>query len=141
MMVSTIIWRFRIALVLLLAVPCAAVFAAQPLPVRGVDISMLPAIEKAGGVYREHETPADAIQIFKDHGCNMFRVRLFVNPDLDFKKTDGAIQDLDFVRTLAKRIKAAGGGFMLDIHYSDTWADPGKQFTPATWKKLDFDAL
>src|ERR1019366_5476999 len=56
-------------------------------------------------------------------------------------KTYGAVQDLDYVRALAKRIKKAGGGFTLDIHYSDTWADPGKQFTPADWKSLEFDAL
>ena len=42
---------------------------------------------------------------------------------------------------LAKRIKSAGGSLLLDIHYSDTWADPSKQFKPAAWKDLDFDAL
>jgi arabinogalactan endo-1,4-beta-galactosidase len=109
--------------------------------IAGADISMLPAIEKAGGVYRQDGKPADAIQILRDHGCNMFRVRLFVKPSTDFTKTYGAVQDLDYVRALAKRIKKAGGGFTLDIHYSDTWADPGKQFTPADWKSLDFDAL
>ncbi len=55
-------------------------------------------------------------------------------------KNFGAVQDLAYVRGLAKRIKATGAVFLLDIHYSDTWADPGKQFTPADWKKLDFDA-
>jgi arabinogalactan endo-1,4-beta-galactosidase len=116
-------------------------FAADPVFISGVDISMLPAIEKAGGVYRQDEKAGDAIQILHDHGCNMFRVRLFVKPDPDFSKTDGAIQDLDYVRALAKRIKQAGGGFLLDIHYSDTWADPGKQFTPQAWETMDFDTL
>jgi arabinogalactan endo-1,4-beta-galactosidase len=68
-------------------------------------------------------------------------VRLFVKPDPDFAKTDGAVQDLSYVRALARRIKGVGGTFLLDIHYSDTWADPGKQFTPAEWSSLDFDAL
>lgn len=44
-------------------------------------------------------------------------------------------------KSLGKRIKAAGFQFMLDIHYSDTWADPGKQWTPEAWASLDDDAL
>src|SRR5208282_1303281 len=73
-------------------------------------------------------------------GCNLFRVRIFVKPNPDYVPTFGAVQDLDYVRGLAKRIKATGALFLLDIHYSDSWADPGKQFTPAAWKDLDFDA-
>jgi arabinogalactan endo-1,4-beta-galactosidase len=109
--------------------------------ITGADVSMLPAIEKAGGVFRRDGAAADALQIMHDHGCNLFRVRLFVQPNPDFKQTDGAIQDLQYVKSLAKRIKATGAMFLLDIHYSDTWADPGKQFTPTAWKDLDFNAL
>lgn len=42
---------------------------------------------------------------------------------------------------MAKRIKKAGLKFLLDFHYSDTWADPGKQFTPASWKEIKGSAL
>jgi arabinogalactan endo-1,4-beta-galactosidase len=114
--------------------------ADQPF-ITGADISMLPTIEKAGGVYRDHGKPGDCLQIMRDHGCNLFRVRLFVNPNPNYAKTGGAVQDLAYVRALAKRIKATGAEFLLDIHYSDTWADPGKQYTPAAWKKLDFEQL
>jgi arabinogalactan endo-1,4-beta-galactosidase len=107
----------------------------------GADISMLPEIEKAGGVYRENDKPDDAIRILRNHGFTLFRVRLFVNPSTDFNKSYGATQDLPYVRALAKRIKSAGGDFLLDLHYSDTWADPAKQFKPVAWKDLDFDAL
>ncbi|WP_428937555.1 glycoside hydrolase family 53 protein [Fontivita pretiosa] len=108
----------------------------------GADISMLPELEKAGAVYRGRDgKPADAIAILRDHGFDLFRVRLFVNPSKDFNRTWGATQDLDYVRALAKRIKASGATFLLDLHYSDTWADPGKQHKPAAWKELDFDAL
>jgi len=107
----------------------------------GVDISMLPSIEKAGGVFREDGKAADAVQILRDHGCNLYRLRLFVQPASDFNGTYGAVQNLDYIRALAKRIKAAGGEFLLDLHYSDTWADPGKQFKPASWKNLSFDEL
>jgi arabinogalactan endo-1,4-beta-galactosidase len=110
-------------------------------PIVGADISMLPEIERAGGVYRQNGKPQDAIQILRDHDCTLFRLRLFVNPETDFNKSYGATQDLPYVRALAKRIKSAGGQLLLDLHYSDTWADPGKQFKPAAWSKLDFDAL
>jgi arabinogalactan endo-1,4-beta-galactosidase len=107
----------------------------------GADVSMLPEIEKAGGVYRDDGKETDTITVLRARGCNLFRVRLFVDPDPDFQKTDGATQDLTYVRALAKRIKAAGAAFLLDIHYSDRWADPSHQDTPRAWRDLDFDAL
>jgi arabinogalactan endo-1,4-beta-galactosidase len=119
---------------------CAAAPAADLPFITGADVSMLPTIEKCGGVFSDGGKRGDAIQIMADHGCNLFRVRLFVNPDPDYVKNFGAVQSLDYVRGLARRIKATGAIFLLDIHYSDTWADPGKQYTPADWKGLDFDA-
>jgi arabinogalactan endo-1,4-beta-galactosidase len=107
----------------------------------GVDISMLPTIEQAGGVFRDGSAPGDAIAILRQHGCNLFRVRLFVDPDHDYSRSFGAVQSLDYVKGLAHRIKLAGGMFLLDIHYSDTWADPGKQFKPKAWEALGFDDL
>ena len=107
----------------------------------GADISMLPELEEAGATYRHEGKESDALRIFRDHGFNLFRVRLFVNPTSDFNSSWGATQDLDYVRALAKRVKSSGATFLLDIHYSDTWADPGKQTTPAAWKDLSFDAL
>jgi arabinogalactan endo-1,4-beta-galactosidase len=107
----------------------------------GADISMLPEIEKAGGLYRDNNEAKDAIKIFRDRGTNLFRVRLFLKPSTDFNSSYGATQDLPYVKALGKRIKDAGGTFALDFHYSDTWADPGKQFKPKEWEGLDFDAL
>src|SRR5688572_29920877 len=70
--------------------------------IAGADISMLPEIEKAGGVFRRADgTPGDAIAILRDHGINLFRVRLFVNPTTDFAKSYGATQNLDYVTALA----------------------------------------
>ena len=118
-----------------------AAHAADTQFIYGCDVSMLPTIEKTGGVFRDGGKTGDAIQILAAHGCNLFRVRLFVKPDPDFVKNFGAVQDLPYVIALAKRIKATGALFLLDIHYSDTWADPGKQFTPADWKNLGFEDL
>lgn len=105
----------------------------------GADISALPSLERNGAVFRKDEEPHDAIDIMRGYGCNLFRVRLFVNPDPHERY--GAIQDLTYVRALAKRIKASGADFLLDIHYSDSWADPAKQVTPAAWKDLDYEAM
>ena len=79
----------------------------------------------------------------KEQGWNAARVRLFVNPANASAedKGQGVIQNLDTVKVLGKRIKAAGMKFMLDFHYSDSWADPVKQFTPAEWAGLDDVAL
>lgn len=68
------------------------------------------------------------------HGWTCFRLRIWVDP------RNGA-NGLEYTTRLAQRIKAAGASFMLDFHYSDSWADPQKQPKPAAWAKLDFDAL
>lgn len=107
----------------------------------GADVSMLPEIEQAGGVFRANGQQRDALEILRDHGCSLFRVRLFVNPDPDFNKTAGATQDLKTVIALARRIRAAKGELLLNIHYSDTWADPAHQNKPKAWASLDFNAL
>jgi arabinogalactan endo-1,4-beta-galactosidase len=103
----------------------------------GGDISMLPRLEELGAVYRDNGKPQDAIAIMISHGCNCFRLRLFVNPSMN----DEVVQDLGYTVKLAQRIKRAGAAFLLDIHYSDTWADPGHQSKPAAWRDLDFPDL
>ncbi|MBR2242795.1 MAG: glycosyl hydrolase 53 family protein, partial [Prevotella sp.] len=74
-----------------------------------------------------------------EEGLNAMRVRLFVDPSHDYDKA--VCQDLDFVKKLGKRIMEAGMQLMLDFHYSDTWADPAKQWTPAAWKSLSNEEL
>jgi len=107
----------------------------------GADISMLPFIESRGGVFYDNGQAMPLEQILVDHGCNLFRLRIFVNPDPVYEDTDGAIQDLNYTINLAKRIKAVGGNLLLDFHYSDTWADPAQQTKPAAWNSLNFTDL
>jgi len=106
-------------------------------PVTGADVSALPRIEQAGGVFRDGGQAGDAIAILRAHGSNAFRLRLFVNPP----DTDVVVNDLPYTVALATRVKAAGAKLLLDLHYSDTWADPGHQATPAAWAALPFDSL
>jgi arabinogalactan endo-1,4-beta-galactosidase len=112
----------------------ASAAARSPQFYLGADISALATIEQRGGVYLDGDQPGDAIAIFMKQGWTCFRLRVWVDP------TNG-VNGLEYTVKLAKRIKAAGGTFILDFHYSDWWADPQKQNKPAAWANLDFDAL
>jgi beta-galactosidase len=108
----------------------------------GADISFLPQMEDRGTKYSDNGTQKDAMQILKDHGFNYIRLRLFVNPENDkgYSPKKGFC-DLEHTIAMAKRIKAAGLKFLLDFHYSDTWADPEKQFKPKAWEGQSFEQL
>ena len=114
---------------------CFAISAIAQDKLVGGDISMLPKYEAAKVKYTDKNNQAipDLINYFRDEaGYNIARVRLFVTP----KGTTGVVQNLAYVTTLSKRIKEAGLKLMLDFHYSDTWADPSNQWTPAVWTSL-----
>lgn len=83
-------------------------------------------------VYRENGEPSTEYAIMMKHGWNAFRLRVFVSP-----VRQAPNNTLENTIPLAKAIKDAGATFMLDIHYSDTWADPGHQDTPVAWRELD----
>ena len=107
----------------------------------GGDISLLTKYEENGANYMDADGKSitNVLAFLKDQDMNAMRVRLFVEPSNATKaeKGQGVCQDLDFVKNLGKNIKDAGLKFMLDFHYSDTWADPGKQGTPASWKTIN----
>ena len=100
----------------------------------GADITSVQAAEARGATYSDG-TKKDIFQLLKDHGFNYIRLRTFVNPKAadGYDKTNG-YADLAHTIAFGKRIKAAGLGFLLDFHYSDNWADPGKQCVPIAWQ-------
>ena len=106
----------------------------------GGDISLLPSYEQNGATYFDNNgNPiAEVLPYLKQQGLNAMRVRLFVNPANapETEKEEGVRQDLGYVKKLAKRIKEQGMALMLDFHYSDSWADPSKQYTPNDWQAL-----
>lgn len=108
----------------------------------GADISFLPQLEDRGIKFTENGVQKDAIQILKDHGFNYIRLRIFNDPaqDSGYSPKKGFC-DLEHTKQMAKRVKAAGMKLLLDFHYSDYWADPGKQYKPAAWKGLSFPEL
>ncbi len=108
----------------------------------GADISFLPELEARGIKFSDKGVEKDAVEIMKDHGFNYIRLRIFNNPAADSGYSPGkGFCDLTHTLQMAKRIKAAGMKFLLDFHYSDYWADPGKQFKPTAWKNLPFSKL
>jgi arabinogalactan endo-1,4-beta-galactosidase len=108
---------------------------AAQLSVLGADVSSLEKSEDKGGVYRDDRgRPGDALRILRDHGLNWIRLRVWVDP------ADG-YHDKAELLTMAKRAKALGIKVLVDLHYSDFWADPGKQWTPAAWDGQTFPQL
>jgi len=103
----------------------------------GGDISLLPTYEEHGANYMDKDGKkiTDVLKFLKEQGMNAMRVRLFVDPSNASAAHvgQGVRQDLDYVKALGKRIKDAGMSFLLDFHYSDTWADPGQQTAPFSW--------
>jgi len=125
------------ALVLLAQVPGygAAVIA-------GADLSHLKFFEDRDIVYRAENGPRDALAIFRDRGLNCARLRLFTSSAQQADDDPyNAINNLAYTVPLAVRVKNAGLQLLLDFHYSDSWADPGKQTKPAAWATQRFPEL
>jgi arabinogalactan endo-1,4-beta-galactosidase len=101
---------------------------------RGGDVSEIPQVEAAGGHYSYHGKQGDPFLMMKEAGWNFVRFRIWNDPK-------GGWCDKAQTLALAKRAAAEGIKFSLDFHYSDWWADPGKQTKPAAWKDLPFEKL
>ncbi len=127
------------ALALAAAVLPAAGAAPAPPFVLGADISALDGPETWRGplpAYQEDGRPSDELTILRRHGWNAFRVRVFVSPVREAPDNTLAV-----ALPLARRIRAAGAVFLLDLHFSDTWADPQHQEIPVAWRGRDIGEL
>lgn len=98
----------------------------------GADLSFLKQAEDNGIQFKENGEVKPGMQIFADHGFNWIRLRLMHTPSA---WTGGGTlpNDLDYTIAMAQQAKKYGMKFLLNYHYSDTWADPGKQHIPAAW--------
>jgi arabinogalactan endo-1,4-beta-galactosidase len=106
----------------------AELHASKPKALRnGADISWLPEVEAAGGKFFDAKgEPTDAVALLRQSGVKVGRIRVFVNPESKNGSLKRAI-------ALAKRLKANKLEVCIDLHFSDTWADPGNQTMPAGW--------
>lgn len=114
--------------------------------IKGADISSLHEIEKLGAKFYDNGKCMDLYDILKSYGFNYIRLKLWNDPyetSVDIrgrviKKAYGAgTNDLPTTISLARRAIEHDMGFLLNFHYSDFWADPGKQTIPKAWRGLD----
>lgn len=114
--------------------------APQPAPkamelARGADVGWLSEMEASGRKFQDATgKQGDLLEILRGLGINSIRLRVWVNP------TDGWCGKEDVLK-MAKRASAMGFRMMIDFHYSDSWADPGKQTKPAAWASHGMEAL
>ncbi len=100
----------------------------------GADLSFLPQLEARGARFHDSAGTTDALTLLHRHGFGWVRLRLWHRP------RDGH-SGLEEVLAMARRARRDGLGVLLDLHYSDSWADPGTQTLPAAWANLSFEAL
>lgn len=138
---------------LLLAVPAGAgseegsslfVQKVENLPddfIFGMDVSSVLAEEASGVVYYDFDgNPADLFRVLADNGVNYIRVRVWNDPyDSQGRGFGGGNCDIAAAVEIGKRATAAGQKLLVDFHYSDFWADPGKQMVPRAWKGMEIE--
>jgi arabinogalactan endo-1,4-beta-galactosidase len=116
------------------AAHAAAPAANRALRVRGADLSFTPQLEEVGVRFRDcgHVRPVE--RILADHGANYMRLRIWTNPPAGYSTEATAL-------AMARRAQRADMRVLLDLHYSDFWADPSHQTTPAAWQGQDLATL
>lgn len=112
----------------------------------GADISKFQEYESRGVHFYDTDNQQKSIfQILKNHGVNYIRLKTFVDPSAMYgyaasgcgETSTESFGDKAHIMAYAKKVKEEGLGFLLDIHYSDNWADPGKQIIPERWRSVN----
>jgi arabinogalactan endo-1,4-beta-galactosidase len=99
----------------------------------GADLSFANEMDDCGASFKDKGVKKDIYAIFKDHGVNLVRIRIWNNPSWT------KYSNFDDVKKSIARAKAQGEKVLLDFHYSDDWADAGKQLIPAAWAGIKDD--
>jgi arabinogalactan endo-1,4-beta-galactosidase len=112
----------------------------------GADISSIPEALDAGGTFVDTDGQTKPLlALLANHGFNAIRLRTFVDPDAPYgyaRGTGGSClksepyNDTTHTVEFGAAVKAAGMQLLVDFHYSDTWADPGKQIIPDAWRDV-----
>ena len=108
----------------------------------GADISRFQEYESYGTrIFDTDGTEKDIFALLRDHGFNAVRLKTFLSPKAAFGyaaagcgQDSEAFGDKEHVVAYAQKVKKAGFTFLLDIHYSDVWADPDTQIIPERWR-------
>lgn len=114
--------------------------------IMGMDSSELLAVEAARAennlTFKDFDgQDADVLQVLKDNGITDIRIRVWNDPYNTSKQSYGGGNcDVNNAVELSKRCEKVGLGVIIDFHYSDFWADPGKQTVPKAWANMGLDA-
>ncbi|MCW9706063.1 glycoside hydrolase family 53 protein [Fodinibius salsisoli] len=135
-------WSFLVAVILIKTLAFEDVTAQEPDSVSsadinyaiGADLSFLKSAEDRGVEFKDNGQVKPGLEIFSDHGYNWIRLRLWHTPTR-------SMNDLEYTIELAQEAKKYGFKFLLDYHYADSWADPGKQPIPAAWDTTNVEVL
>ncbi len=107
----------------------------------GADISSVLSLERSGVKFYDYDgNENDLFDTLAQSGVNYIRVRVWNDPyDSAGNGYGGGNCDIDAACEIGRRAAEAGMKLLVDFHYSDFWADPGKQMTPKAWKDMDID--
>jgi arabinogalactan endo-1,4-beta-galactosidase len=120
-----------------LARDAVAAAGARPFAM-GADVSTLLELEAHGAQFFEHGVPRDCLKILHAHGVDSIRIKVWNDPgNPDFypanQSAPAGYNNAAHAVALARRAAALGMRVLIDFHYSDWWADPGKQYPPHAW--------
>ena len=109
--------------------------------IMGMDASCVPALEAGGVKYYDHDgNEKDVYQILSENGINYIRVRVWNDPfDAEGNGYGGGNCDIENAIAIGKRATEQGMKLLVNFHYSDFWADPGKQMAPKAWKGMKIE--
>jgi len=107
----------------------------------GMDASSVIALEQSGVRYYDFDgSEEDVFRILADNGITHIRVRIWNHPyDSKGRGYGGGNCDIDKAVAIGKRATACGMKLIVNFHYSDFWADPGKQMVPLAWKNMEIE--
>ncbi|MGN0338050.1 MAG: arabinogalactan endo-beta-1,4-galactanase [Lachnospiraceae bacterium] len=110
--------------------------------VKGMDLSTLLELERLGAKYYDGGRERDILDIMKDYDVDTIRLRIWNDPWGKNHESYGAGEnDVPTTLEIAKRVSEKGLGVLMNFHYSDFWADPGKQIKPKAWEGMTVEEL
>ena len=107
----------------------------------GMDVSSVLALERSGVRYYDTDgEERDLFSLLAENGVNLIRIRVWNDPfDEEGHGYGGGNNDIEAALAIGKRATDAGMRVLIDFHYSDFWADPGKQMVPKAWAGMKTD--
>lgn len=110
--------------------------------IKGMDLSTMLELEQCGAKYYDNGQEMDILEVCKKYDVDTIRLRIWNDPKSPEGEAYGAgNNDVDATIEMGKRVTEAGLGVLINFHYSDFWADPGKQYKPKAWEGLSVEEL